>query len=195
MATSRPVPTRSWMIERFCRPGWWCLCHKSTLQVASCREQRSQPRPARPTYLRLWRSGDCAVHAFDTPDAFERSARRPVPMAGENTPPRPPRSDDKAERMIIVRGPRSKPGAVRAAKMAEMCEFVEHRPPPFPRPAVGRRADNEPAKAGAQSPRGRPRRDQFHVVAMTSRCGANITEAATAPSALLRLPNDLQVQQ
>jgi len=119
--------------------------------AASCRKQRSQPRPARPTYLRLWRSGDCAVHAFDTPDAFERCARRPVPMAGENTPPRPPRSDDKAERMIIVRGPRSKPGAVRAAKMAEMCEFGEHRPPPFPRPAVGRRANNDRLKPGRNS--------------------------------------------
>jgi hypothetical protein len=89
-------------------------------------------------------------------------------MASESTPLRQPRSDDKAERMIIVRGPGSKPGAVRAAKMAEICEFCEHRSPPFPRPAVGRRANNGPAKAGGLFPRERLRRERFHAVAMTS---------------------------
>jgi hypothetical protein len=167
--------------------------------AASCRKQRSQPRPARPTYLRLWRSGDCAVHAFDTPDAFERCARRPVPMAGENTPPRQPRSDDKAERMIIVRGPRSKPGAVRAAKMAEMCEFGEHRPPPFPRPAVGRRANNDRLKPGRNSLVGDRAAISFmccdHLIPRAAEPRSPKLLLPIVPSTLLRLPNDLQVQQ
>jgi hypothetical protein len=136
------------------RPGWWCRSPLVQIHAAGRLMPASNarsPRPAQPTYLRLWRSGDCAVRALDTPDAIERSARRRVPMAGENTPPRPPRSDDKAERMIIVRGPSSKLGAVRAVKMAKMCEFREHRPPPFPRPGVGRRANNDRLKPGGNS--------------------------------------------
>jgi hypothetical protein len=53
--------------------------------------------------------------------------------------------------MIVVRGLHSKPGAVRAAKMAEMCGFGEHHPPPFPRPAVGRRANNDQLEPGRNS--------------------------------------------
>jgi hypothetical protein len=136
----------------------------------------------RPTYLRVWHRGDCAVRALDTPNAFERSARRRAPMTGENTPPRPPRSGDKAERTIVVRGPSSRPGAVRAAKMAEMCEFCEHRPPPFPRPAVGRRANNDRLKPEGNS----LVRDRTAMRFKLSRwshpacSGAKITEAGTA---------------
>jgi hypothetical protein len=84
------------------------------------------------------------------PDAFERTARRFMPPAGERGSPRP-LCRDQTERMIVVARPSGCPSAVRPGKMPDLCEFCEHRSPPVPRPAVGRRANNSRLKPAAHS--------------------------------------------
>ena len=106
-------------------------------------------RSSCPTYPGLF--GSWCAGPLDLPKAFEPPRRQdPPPAADEGWPPRPRRSRrHAADWMVIVGvcGLCRRQQRMPAAEPIELCEFCEHRSPPFPRiAAVGEREAKRSAR-------------------------------------------------